>query len=101
MRPMLVPQVVRVDSSNYEAGNGHIDGQLAPEITGGCSVIPHSLSLPVESIVVSSLEGTALSTRESSLEGLSDDRSTQLHRGACKSSLREHVEIVPSMGDES
>jgi len=71
MAPMLIPKIVRVDASNEEAGNSDIEGQLAPQITGCRSMILHSFSLTVESVVLSSMQTTALSARQASLNSRS------------------------------
>ena len=88
-----------------------LDGKLAPKIyhrqhiplithyntshTGGrSSMILHSLSLPVERVVLRSLEGVLGGAGESTLERGADGWGTELRSAAGELALRKHCVLV-------
>lgn len=54
--PVLEPQAVSVDTTEDDGGDDDVDGELAPEVTGGSGVVLDGSTLAVESVVGSALE---------------------------------------------
>lgn len=87
--PVLVPKVVSIDTAENQAGDDSIDGELAPKVAGGSSMVLDSSSLAVERIV-NHPRKLVVGAVEAALESSASRSATQLLSGAEDVALREH-----------